>query len=722
MSDMNAKKESCKITILMPCRDQKKEFLIEAIGSVLNQTSSNWKLSVIIGPDTPYTTKEIIDSYSENSRIETVMSENPSLAAVLNTGMRCAESEFVSILLSDDRLDKKAVSILEKYIKKYPNVDFFHSSRRDIDAGGKIKTKIMRSKETFTIDYFKKYGSPVKHLLCWRRKKALAVGGMDEELTLHGCDDYFFPWKMAGSGCCFKAIKECLYYYRVHHDFHRLTTHVPVKEQVETIKKGFKKHDVSEAETNEYIKKALKTYIIKDKVLCYEKEKNCIITASTFREASSDKIDEFLNKGFKRRQFFPHRTYCVAKAGPDGLMMARQMCKENNPNKLWEVILYAQGEMLDKFPKELFFDDDLIWHQQQFGKAAQVATANLVKKGRDLYGMMYLSDLVQRKSRIREYKAKINDRFAGWVHMLLNSIMNFAYENNIEVFYSPSADLAIKNTDPSRVVKRELFDRVYDRTILKRFKVTKKGQWWAIDIRKNIDKIAILEKKDEISELGKTICLCHDIERGLGHKGINPDFANSVDKSSQKALDIMLAIEEKAGLKATYNVLGSFFHDVRQKIEEKGHCIAFHSYDHGFRGQLSRCRKVDYRIKGYRPPRSKITWELQDRNLCYHNFEWLASLSNSLKSKCPKIENRIVKIPILFDDFDMHSKKIKYKEWEQLAIDMIKQNYFVAFCLHDCYSNYWLPHYEEFLEKIKNLGTFKTLDEVSAEIILGSAS
>ena len=46
--------------------------------------------------------------------------------------------------------------------------------------------------------------------------------------------------------------------------------------------------------------------------------------------------------------------------------------------------------------------------------------------------------------------------------------------------------------------------------------------------------------------------------------------------------------------------------------------------------QLPRCREVDYRIKGYRPPRSQITPELSDRNLLFHNFEWLASMMAEL--------------------------------------------------------------------------------------------
>jgi hypothetical protein len=160
---------------------------------------------------------------------------------------------------------------------------------------------------------------------------------------------------------------------------------------------------------------------------------------------------------------------------------------------------------------------------------------------------------------------------------------------------------------------------------------------------------------------------------------------------------------------------------VRSTIEKDGHCIAFHSYDHSvYADQLAKCRQVDYRVKGYRPPRSKITPELKDENLCFHNFEWLASSAYSLGMKFPEMRNRIVRIPILFDDFELHRSKMKYEQWEEKAVEMLRQNDFVAFCLHDCYAHYWLPHYREFLRKIMRFGTLKTLNQVADEVILES--
>ena len=42
--------------------------------------------------------------------------------------------------------------------------------------------------------------------------------------------------------------------------------------------------------------------------------------------------------------------------------------------------------------------------------------------------------------------------------------------------------------------------------------------------------------------MGKTICLCHDIERGLGHVDVDPNYAEFANKTSLKNLEEMLII------------------------------------------------------------------------------------------------------------------------------------------------------------------------------------
>jgi hypothetical protein len=413
------------------------------------------------------------------------------------------------------------------------------------------------------------------------------------------------------------------------------------------------------------------------------------------------------------------------------------MCGRVELNQLWEVVLYAIPPLIDQFPADLFFDREIVWHQQHFGKKGQIATANLVLTEDSLYSMVHQSDLVQRISRRRELKTQIENRFKGWNHLLLNSILAFAVERDIPTVHLPTADLALRNTDPSRNVGREMFERIYDRTVHHLYHSERILDWWVVDVSRNRERIVVLAKKNYSIPREKTVCLCHDIELSHNHRDVYPNFARSVNREPAH-LEKMLAAEEEANVKATYNVQGAILPKVRASIEAAGHCIGFHSFDDSIekpsrfsnphqepgrtsmQEQLSRCRDIDYRVKGYRPPGSLITPELSEENLCFHNFEWLASSSYSLGLLAePELKNRLVKLPILLDDVVLARREMNYAEWEREAIRRIQAaNRFVACSMGECFADCWLPYYKRFLDTISALGKLKTFDEVASEVIV----
>jgi len=333
--------------------------------------------------------------------------------------------------------------------------------------------------------------------------------------------------------------------------------------------------------------------------------------------------------------------------------------------------------------------------------------------------------------------------------MLLNRILNFAVEKGLKRFYSATADWTIRHIPSSRRVQRDLFERIYDRAVNEQFKASRQGPWCLIDVAANRDRLIAPEKKTETFPNEKTICLCHDIEQGWGHRRSDPTLAGRAHQASPGNLKDMLAIEKRMNVRGTYNVLGCLFNEVKDSIQQHGHCLAFHSYDHQtskfwplpkvrerilnllypgiarrpgrVSDQLARVREIDYRTKGYRPARSKLTGEIRDKQLCFRNFEWLVSSAYSLGYQSPRLGNRIVKIPILFDDFDMYKRGVPNDDWERGALAAIRRDHFVAFSSHDGYAQSRLPRYESFLGRISELGTFKTLDEVSNETIFVSA-
>jgi len=137
--------------------------------------------------------------------------------------------------------------------------------------------------------------------------------------------------------------------------------------------------------------------------------------------------------------------------------------------------------------------------------------------------------------------------------------------------------------------------------------------------------------------------------------------------------------------------------------------------------ELVRCRQIDYRLRGYRPPQSRITMGLHDRHLAYWNFEWLASSAHSLGASEPRLENGIVKIPVHIDDHALYRGQ-PYGEWERSVLDLAERRDFAAISLHDCYASFWIDRYPALLAKLAGLGVSRTFDEVADGVLRASTS
>jgi hypothetical protein len=442
-----------------------------------------------------------------------------------------------------------------------------------------------------------------------------------------------------------------------------------------------------------------------------------------FRHIGAERIDEWMAKGHRQRHFFPHRLFQLPKCGPDGFQLARAMCGAEDLDRHWQLVLFADGALVERFPRDLFFDDDLLWHQQHFGRPGQVASASLVVEPEVIHTMVHQSDLVQRIGRMREHKSQVENRFRGWPWMLANGILALALERGIATVRMPTSELAMRHTDPTREVEPYMFERIYDRPVAELPGAVRSGEWWEIDVgtaaEATVDPVAGSEPVTE----ERTVCVLHDLERGLGHVEDDPELAREADAAGGERLAAMLGVEAEAGASVTYNVVGEILAEVREQIESGGHAVAFHSFDHSQAGdQLRRCREVDYRLKGYRLPRSELTAETTDEQLAFHNFEWLASSAYAFGFDSPQLQNRLVRLPVALDDFELYTGELAYGEWETRLLDHVEQRDFTAFGLHDCYADRWLPHYAELLEKLSARARLRTLDEVSADVLMAAAA
>src|SRR4051794_20220986 len=110
----------------MPLRHYHPLHLEKALGSIVNQNSPDWRL---VGSDGGAQLDSPPGGLLDDPRVQVVAGEPRGFAAALNTGMRLAGTDFVSVLFGDDAWSANAVEVLSAAIERFPDVDMFHASR-----------------------------------------------------------------------------------------------------------------------------------------------------------------------------------------------------------------------------------------------------------------------------------------------------------------------------------------------------------------------------------------------------------------------------------------------------------------------------------------------------------------------------------------------------------------------------------------------------------------
>jgi hypothetical protein len=432
----------------------------------------------------------------------------------------------------------------------------------------------------------------------------------------------------------------------------------------------------------------------------------------------------FLEKGFAAREYFPHRVAAVPKQYPDTLLLLedRGMSRlELLACRFCQLNLYS--DHLAGFPDELFTDGVVNWHNQQLGEKGLIAAAGLCIQDCSLIVSVMQSDLCQQLFRQpslkQECKTQVEKRFGAWYKFLFNAILDFAVESRIATIYSPTGASILRAT--RKCVYPELFRRIYD--FPGEFYCASRvargaAEYWEVPVQANAARaVPLTSVTGAEPAIESLICIFHDIE-----ENVDTDICA---EDCRRNLSAMLSIEKSFGVAATYDIVGALFAQKKEEIcAAGGHCLAFHSYDHVLENehQLRRCRQIDLRVRGYRPLRSRLTPALTDYSLSYYNFEWLASSTRGLSragrnigtpgtTGC-RLQNGMVKIPILTDDRAMATGQMNYPEWRQRLLTKAADKTLLSFGLHDCYAGCWIDCYPELLETVSKHGRFVTADEL----------
>src|SRR5690242_13395476 len=432
----------------------------------------------------------------------------------------------------------------------------------------------------------------------------------------------------------------------------------------------------------------------------------------------------FAKHGLARREVFGHFAKASSKAYPDSQLLLE---KRGMPRHVVAAGRFVQINLYTTdfygLPDELFWHPEINWHHQQLGLKGLIAAAGLWLSENRATITTLQSDLCQqlyRHSRLRNTcKTQVETHFKYWYAILFNAVLDYCAVTGLSVLYSPTGEQILRNT--IKPIAPDLFLRIYNYPG-KHYRChrVRRGdaEYWEIPLAANLCRLVRLRPSGAtigLDNMSRTqICIFHDIE-----ENVDTDIPTAACADN---LGRMLAIEKAFGVDATYDVLGTLLRRKRTEIcaSNPRHSLAFHSFNHRIEDltQLQQCREVDLRVRGYRAPRSKITPELNDYNLTFFNFEWLASSASSLGHDSCKLENGLIKIPVDLDDYPLFTGTANYEDWERNLLERARHKAFFAFGLHDCYAARWLARYPQLLHKLGEIGDFVSADGLCDHLFL----
>ena len=124
------------ISILTPTYNTNKNYLMQMINSVLDQSYANWELCIADDASTSSDTLEVLKSYAlKDERIKVIYREtNGHISEASNSALSLASGDYVTFLDHDDLLSPDALYFMVKRLNNKPHLKLIYSDEDKIDA------------------------------------------------------------------------------------------------------------------------------------------------------------------------------------------------------------------------------------------------------------------------------------------------------------------------------------------------------------------------------------------------------------------------------------------------------------------------------------------------------------------------------------------------------------------------------------------------------------
>jgi glycosyltransferase involved in cell wall biosynthesis len=177
-----------KVTVLMPAYNAGK-YIAEAMGSVLRQTFSDFRLLIVDDGSTD-DTLEVIRSFSDN-RIDLIHQSHRGIAAALNKGLSKAKSEYIARFDADDICFCERLMQQVSFLDSHPDYIIVGTDAEYISENGEhlFDFKCAGHTHEQIIRKIYSYCPFIHSSVMYRKEDVILAGGYSEHA--HNFEDYF---------------------------------------------------------------------------------------------------------------------------------------------------------------------------------------------------------------------------------------------------------------------------------------------------------------------------------------------------------------------------------------------------------------------------------------------------------------------------------------------------------------------------------------------------
>lgn len=205
-----------KISILVPLWNNKREFQIEMLDSVMNQTYSNWELCLADGSDAEHAyIEEICKEYAQRAGGRIVykkLEKNGGIAGNTNECLKLATGEYIGLFDQDDILHP---SVLFEYVKAIneQGADYLYCDETTFKSGDINKMLTMHFKPDFAPDNLRA-NNYICHFSVFSRE--LLDGNELFRPEFDGSQDHDMILRLTDNAKKIVHVPRLMYYWRSH--------------------------------------------------------------------------------------------------------------------------------------------------------------------------------------------------------------------------------------------------------------------------------------------------------------------------------------------------------------------------------------------------------------------------------------------------------------------------------------------------------------------------